>query len=88
MLYLLPMLEVSYLWWYFFMTYSYPLVADVASYQPDSLAYMQALRAYGVQAVIVKISEESADGGAYVILLSRKQLHTLVTSSQTVIVLG
>lgn len=27
------------------MTYAYPLVADVASYQPDSLAYMQALRA-------------------------------------------
>ena len=48
------------------MTYSYPLVADVASYQPDSLAYMQALRAYGVQAVIVKISEGSADGDAYV----------------------
>lgn len=70
------------------MTYAYPLVADVASYQPDSLASMQALTAYGVQAVIVKISEESADGGAYVILLSRKQLHTLVTSSQTVIVLG
>ncbi|WP_317294797.1 hypothetical protein [Ligilactobacillus saerimneri] len=70
------------------MTYAYPLVADVASYQPDSLAYMQALRAYGVQAVIVKISEGSADGDAYVILLSRKQLHTLVTSSQTVIVLG
>lgn len=48
------------------MTYAYPLVADVASYQPDSLAYMQALRAYGVQAVIVKISEGSADGDAYV----------------------
>ncbi|MCZ0890988.1 hypothetical protein O0Z71_00760 [Ligilactobacillus saerimneri] len=54
------------------MTYAYPLVADVASYQSDSLASMQALTAYGVQAVIVKISEESADGGAYVILLSRK----------------
>lgn len=48
------------------MTYRYPLVADVASYQPDSLAYMQALKAYGVQAVIVKITQGSADGDAYV----------------------
>lgn len=53
------------------MTYRYLLVADVASYQPDSLAYMQALTAYGVQAVIVKITQGSADGDAYVILLSR-----------------
>lgn len=57
-----------------FMTYAYPLVADVASYQPDSLAYMQALRAYGVQAVIVKISEGSADGDAYVNPRARDQI--------------
>lgn len=56
------------------MTYAYPLVADVASYQPDSLAYMQALRAYGVQAVIVKISEGSADGDAYVNPRARDQI--------------
>lgn len=56
------------------MTYSYPLVADMASYQPDTLAYMQALRAYGVQAVIVKISEGSVDGDAYVNPRARDQI--------------
>lgn len=48
------------------MTYIYPLVADIASYQLDTLAYMQALKEYGVQAVIVKITQGSADGDAYV----------------------
>ncbi|MHC3378041.1 GH25 family lysozyme (plasmid) [Ligilactobacillus equi] len=36
---------------------SYNLVADVSSYQPDSLAFFQALKSKGVKAVIVKLTE-------------------------------
>lgn len=38
---------------------------DVASYQPDSLAYFQAARALGVKGVVVKITEGSAAGSNY-----------------------
>lgn len=39
---------------------------DVASYQPDSLAYFQAAQALGVKGVVVKITEGSAAGSNYV----------------------
>lgn len=39
---------------------------DVASYQPDSLAYFQAAQILGVKGVVVKITEGSAAGSNYV----------------------
>ena len=39
---------------------------DVASYQPDSLAYFQTARTLGVKGVVVKITEGSAAGSNYV----------------------
>lgn len=39
---------------------------DVASYQPDTLAYFKAVKAKGVQGVVVKITEGSAKGTNYV----------------------
>lgn len=39
---------------------------DVASYQPDSLAYFKAVKALGVKGVVVKITEGSAVGTNYV----------------------
>lgn len=39
---------------------------DVASYQPDTLAYFKAAKAKGVQGVVVKITEGSAKGTNYV----------------------
>ncbi|MCP9328090.1 GH25 family lysozyme [Liquorilactobacillus satsumensis] len=48
------------------MTKDYELVADVASYQPDTLSFFKALAAQNVRAVIVKLTEGSANGSAYV----------------------
>lgn len=45
---------------------SFPLVADISSYQPDEPAFFKALKDQGVKAVIVKITQGSADGDAYV----------------------
>ena len=45
---------------------NFPLVADISSYQPDEPAFFQALKNQGVKAVIVKITQGSADGDAYV----------------------
>lgn len=45
---------------------SFPLVADISSYQPDEPAFFQALKNQGVKAVIVKITQGSADGDAYI----------------------
>ena len=36
---------------------SFPLVADISSYQPDEPAFFQALKNQGVKAVIVKITQ-------------------------------
>ncbi|MYU97227.1 hypothetical protein FYM89_07635 [Lactobacillus salivarius] len=38
------------------------LVADVASFQPEDLGFFKALASQGVKAVIVKLTEGSADG--------------------------
>lgn len=51
------------------------LVADVASYQPDSLAFMQALKAAGVKAVIVKLTEGSNPGSAYLNPKAQNQIN-------------
>lgn len=42
------------------------LVLDVASYQPDTLSFFQAAVAVGVKAVIVKLTEGSNPGSAYI----------------------
>lgn len=42
------------------------LVADVASFQPEDLGFFKALASQGVKAVIVKLTEGSADGTAYI----------------------
>ena len=41
---------------------SFPLVADISGYQPNEPAFFQALKNQGVRAVIVKITQGSADG--------------------------
>lgn len=51
------------------------LVADVASYQPDSLAFFQALKAAGVKAVVVKLTEGSNPGSAYLNPKARNQIN-------------
>lgn len=45
---------------------SFPLVADISSYQPDEPAFFKALKDQGVKAIIVKITQGSADGDVYV----------------------
>lgn len=42
------------------------LVMDVSSYQPDTISFFQAAKNAGVKAVIVKLTQGSADGDAYV----------------------
>lgn len=42
------------------------LVADVASFQPEDLGFFKTLASQGVKAVIVKLTEGSADGTAYI----------------------
>ena len=39
---------------------------DVSSYQPDTIAFFQAAKAQGAQGVVVKLTEGSEDGSAYV----------------------
>ncbi|KRL00231.1 hypothetical protein FC81_GL000129 [Liquorilactobacillus capillatus DSM 19910] len=41
-------------------------MADIASYQPDTLSFFHVLRTKGVRAVIVKLTEGSANGSAYI----------------------
>lgn len=47
---------------------------DVASYQPDTLAYFKAAKKLGVKGVVVKITEGSAAGTAYVNPKATKQI--------------
>lgn len=42
------------------------LVMDISSYQPDTVNFFQAAKNAGVKAVIVKLTQGSADGDAYV----------------------
>lgn len=42
------------------------LVMDVSSYQPDTISFFQAAKNAGVKAVIVKLTQGSADGDAYI----------------------
>lgn len=42
------------------------LVMDVSSHQPDTISFFQAAKNAGVKAVIVKLTQGSADGDAYV----------------------
>lgn len=56
------------------------LVADVASYQPDTLAFFQALKASGVDAVIVKLTEGSNPGSAYLNPKARNQINNARTA--------
>lgn len=44
----------------------FDLMADVSSYQPDTKEFFQALKDKGVKAVVVKITEGSNPGSAYV----------------------
>lgn len=45
---------------------AYPLVADISSYQPSDANFFMALKNAGVKAVIVKITEGSNPGTAYI----------------------
>ncbi|GBG94555.1 lysin [Ligilactobacillus salitolerans] len=47
---------------------------DVASYQPETLAYFQAAKALGITGVVVKITEGSAQGTNYVNPKAKKQV--------------
>lgn len=51
------------------------LVMDVASYQPDDLAFFQAAASQGVKAVIVKLTEGSNPGSAYVNPKAQNQIN-------------
>lgn len=50
------------------------LVADIASYQPSDLGFFQALKNAGVKAVVVKLTEGSNPGSAYVNPKARAQI--------------
>lgn len=50
------------------------LVADISSYQPYDMGFFNALKAEGVKAVIVKLTEGSANGTAYINPRARYQL--------------
>lgn len=52
----------------------FDLVADVSSYQPDTKEFFQALKGKGVKAVIVKITEGSNPGSAYVNPKAKNQI--------------
>lgn len=52
---------------------SYPKFIDVASYQPDTLAYFQAAKNMGIKAVIVKLTE-GGTGTKYVNPKATKQI--------------
>lgn len=54
---------------------SYPLVMDVSSYQPDALSFFQAAKAAGVQSVIIKLTEGSNPGTAYINPKARNQIN-------------
>ncbi|WEV56549.1 GH25 family lysozyme [Ligilactobacillus acidipiscis] len=57
---------------------------DVASYQPDSLAYFQAARTLGVKGVVVKITEGSAAGSNYVNPKAAQQIKNARAAGLTV----
>lgn len=52
----------------------FDLVADVAGYQPDTKEFFQALKDKGVKAVIIKITEGSNPGSAYVNPKAKNQI--------------
>lgn len=51
------------------------LVADVSSFQPENFEFFEALAMQGVKAVIVKLTEGSADGTAYVNPKAQNQIN-------------
>ena len=53
---------------------NFDLVADVSSYQPDTREFFKALKDKGVKAVIVKITEGSNPGSAYVNPKAKNQI--------------
>lgn len=53
---------------------NFDLVADVSSYQPDTKEFFKALKDKGVKAVIVKITEGSNPGSAYVNPKAKNQI--------------
>lgn len=52
----------------------FDLVADVAGYQPETKEFFQALKDKGVKAVIIKITEGSNPGSAYVNPKAKNQI--------------
>ncbi|AAV30211.2 putative lysin [Lactobacillus phage LL-Ku] len=52
----------------------FDLMADVSSYQPDTKEFFQALKDKGVKAVVVKITEGSNPGSAYVNPKAKNQI--------------
>lgn len=57
---------------------------DVASYQPDTLAYFQAAKKLGVKGVVVKITEGSAQGTNYVNPKASRQISNAKKAGLTV----
>lgn len=53
----------------------FDLVADVAGYQPETKEFFQALKNKGVKAVVVKITEGSNPGSAYVNPKAKNQIN-------------
>lgn len=52
----------------------FDLVADVSGYQPDTKDFFQALKSKGVKAVIIKLTEGSNPGSAYVNPKAKNQI--------------
>lgn len=53
---------------------NFDLVADVAGYQPETKEFFQALKDKGVKAVVIKITEGSNPGSAYVNPKAKNQI--------------
>ena len=56
------------------------LFIDVSGYQEDSVAYFQRAKAKGVMGVVVKLTEGSEDGSAYVNPRSAAQIRNVITA--------
>jgi len=56
------------------------LFIDVSGYQEDSVAYFQRAKAKGVMGVVVKLTEGSEDGSAYVNPRSAAQIRNAITA--------
>lgn len=63
---------------------SYNLVADISSHNPDSIEFFRKLRKMGVKAVIVKLTEGSNPGTAYMNPKAQRQINNTMSCGMRV----